>query len=296
MNLNLVHSTYKLTFADQRISVGGTCLLVRYKKNLYLVSARHCIDQNYRDPVREIKLPYRLGVEGFARAGNFGVKATSDASLIVDKWEFDEEGNDLAIGRIIGFSEPLFSISHTNLNFSPMNLESVLGNDIVISGFPEEISSYNGEFPALVTRQGIVATHYQIDIDVPKAIGRHYGLIDAYSQNGFSGAPVWLKTTEAVDMSTLMTRQETDNNRNISKLPIRDGKIIQAVPKYNLLGINCGHFKTSSNNASNSHSGLSYYVKVDRILKTLLSLTGLEYLQHYDDYPVAELNNRLDCS
>ena len=102
----------------------------------------------------------------------------------------------------------LSTVSHQQPNyiwhnrvFNPLFPQSIgIGTEIVFAGYPDGIQAADAAMPGMVMRRGILASHLSVNIYVPGALGRDYALIDAFSQNGFSGSPVFALIHKNVDL------------------------------------------------------------------------------------------------
>lgn len=196
----------------------------------------------------------------------------------IDSWTFDVEENDVAVGKIRGFShEPMF-LWHTALLSSVGEQDSSFGTDVLFAGYPLDILPINPEFPALVVRKGILASHPKIDISVPMKLGRRYGLIDAFSQNGFSGGPIWMTRSNPIDLTEALAQVVNQVSRGATRIQALNHLLVSEYPKHALIGINCGHFRTKSDRNDEQHAGLSYFVKIDRVCDTIKRCLELERL------------------
>ncbi|MBL9051140.1 MAG: hypothetical protein JNK19_13600 [Tabrizicola sp.] len=263
------YGCYRLVSADEQKKVGGTCLIVRNRESLFLATARHCVDKKYRDPSASSSLPKSVLVHGFVKNRSYGYSPSEGMTFHLGDWVFDASDNDVAVARINGFTQRPVYLWAKDLFEPHPPTDLSIGTEVQFSGYPEGIQATDEAMPSMVLRKGVIASHPQVNISVPKALGSEYALIDAFSQNGFSGAPVFALIyrevdllRELIDFGTLLT------NKRLSLFP-RDKTFVQCAPEYQFLGINCGHFQTISDRSNGVHAGLSYYVRAKCVIETL---------------------------
>lgn len=259
----------RLISADQQKSVGGTCVIVRNREFLFLVTARHCIDSKYKSAASHFSPPETISVQGFVKNSSYGYSPSTNMEFHVSNWIFDAAENDVAVARIDGFTERPVYLWASDLFEPHPPARLTIGTEVQFSGYPEGIQAADKAMPSMVLRKGVIASHPEINISVPNALGSEYSLIDAFSQNGFSGAPVFALVYREIDL----VREFADfaslfTDRRRSFVPRRH-VFVQCAPEHQFLGLNCGHFRTSSDRSNGVHAGLSYYVRAKVVIETL---------------------------
>lgn len=169
-----------------------------------------------------------------------------------------DDNNDL--GVIIEVkAKPITTNSNTFIDFFiPHNLiasnkyfeESLTICDFVaFPGFPKGHDSNNGN---PIIRVGTIASDPRIDYSFQNSVNGSYLLYEAFSFGGSSGSPVFSFSKQ----TSLLDKNFFDKFRIM------------------LIGVNVGHIP---NDSSDSHSGLSYFVKSSTILELIDS-----------DFPIKE--------
>lgn len=200
------YASYQLVEGNNDASVGGTCLLLRLGQHLYVITARHCIDTTYADPMKRTGIPSRLKVNGYRKVRGGRVEPVEGLELHLSKWFFDEEENDLAVAKVKSFDQkdPVY-VWHEVLMSGGIAFEPPVGSSVSFAGYPASVHPADERTAVLVVREGIVSTHPSVDVQVPKAIGRSYGLIDAFRKMAFPGR---LSGTQLMYQSTCQRYSE----------------------------------------------------------------------------------------
>jgi len=234
-------------------------------------------------------LPETLTVQGFVKDDFSRYIASQHMEFHVSNWTFGESWNDIAIGRIDGFTQTPIFLWNTDLVDGASDSEIEIGNEVVFSGYPDGIEAEDSSLPSMVLRKGVVASHPAMNIVVPGALGKDYCLVDAFSQNGFSGSPVFALIYRVLDLhQTLEDFAERNLDRRVSFFG-SNRILLQSSPEFVFLGVNCGHFKTASDRSSGVHAGLSYYIKSSVVLSTLASCANVEKLDRFVTVGSAQL-------
>lgn len=271
----LFYSVWRIIpeYDDGKPESGGTAFLVSHGNKKLIVTARHVIDPKYRPTSdgRRDATCVAITMIGHVVEKTVGSEQVaihpSFYRVRTKTWEMDSEDNDLAVLRLatVGDSKIAeFLDSTLTIQFEELAdlqyLSSLRpGENVAFIGFPggapvyeippDERPANNFEYKSALLRQGVVSSPTNHGFSVPGAIGNNYSLLDAFAQNGYSGAPV-------------IALQRGIPSLGISALEeYRSAKII---------GVVCAHYRTNEDRADGMHAGLSYFVRSDSIRNLLV--------------------------
>lgn len=258
-------SAYNLVSGDGR-KLGGTGFFLGRSME-YFATARHIVDDNYRDN----KKPYQL-IKTLVLYGPIWRQENKRENTVfkfsIARWVFDPDDKDLAIA-VIRDPHPV-SCRPTPITVHALENDHniKIGNDVVYFGYPDGVANIHHDNLTLVARRGILATKYTDDINVPNALGKSYGLIDSYAQNGFSGSPLWGVTNKYTTVETARSIERRKRNERIAA----EYSTVPSISRFIFLGLICAHYRTNNDRIDGGHAGLSYYLKASRINKMISEL------------------------
>lgn len=216
-----------------------------------LVTARHVIDDSYRPKekrkgkkIRELRAHVRIMREPH---GNLSLidyeKIEIDCSSILH----DAEDNDLSVARFRSNFD-IFRLQHGAIVAGEDFLKVYPGDHVCFIGYPSNSPTLlwmeDTPYREALYRQGVMAMPGWATTRIPNAVGKHYCVLDSFAKGGFSGSPVWLLPRARTAFS------------NEAEVPESAG---------GLLGVLSGHLHSSDDRRDGVHSGLSYFVRADRL-------------------------------
>ncbi len=256
-------------FSDRLTGGSGTGFFLLHKNKYYLVTARHVLDPKYRPQnekwrdttCQSFEFEYSLILNPGTE--NIGF-AAAKSKVVEPNILFGGDDNDLAIVEIP--QEELPVIDSTGIH-RPMSFASSMvatrkelserhaGESICFIGFPENspIIEYQGENEGIIAtyplfRQGVLAYPLSSSVKVPGYLGKNYGILDAYANSGFSGAPI------------ISLQRGWPDGVLTAPDDFRPARVV---------GVVCGHYQSSSDRVGGKHSGMSYFVRSDSIWSLL---------------------------
>lgn len=245
---------------DDGIKGTGTGFFVFGDEQYFLVTARHVIDPTYlpgnkkrHASCREMEVAFQCAVNpGTPNAGfSYQRLHVSDPDFCCDANDVDVAAirfprGFLPLRRGCDLVRPCsFSLSYLATDDDLSSRHA--GEPVIFLGFPEN-SPINrvgeSEFHYPLLRQGVFAYPPIHGIDVDGELGRNYGLIDSYAQSGFSGGPI-----------VSLQKGWADGSWH----PSEDHR----PPK--VVGLICGHYRSSQDRSDGGHSGLSFFARSSSI-------------------------------
>ena len=266
----LTAARLSVTFDDQKEGSGTGFFLVDEKHQYFLVTARHVVDPKYLPPSKKrhaICSKMRIAFQAAVNAG------TSNASIAYQTLEvsepdfhFEASEVDLAVLKIPIDVLPI--CRDTNIvrpcAFPVDFLASAeelatrhAGEPIIFLGFPDNAPvnrTESAEFHYPLLRQGVFAYPPVHGIDVQGELGRDYGLIDSFAQSGFSGGPV-----------VSLQKGWADGSWH-PKEDYRPSRVV---------GLICGHYRTTEDRSDGVHSGLSFFARSPSIRSLITKVRAL---------------------
>lgn len=256
---DFLYSAYRLQpiFADSignTRAVSGTGFFVKNKRDeLCLVTNRHVLDPTF--PCYPASWPPNLTLHSIRVAG----KANSAAGkpdveidhVITGNFRCSTE-NDVAVGVNVSFvsgTGPLvidYFIPYSLIATKDEYDTSISACDLVaFPGYPEwhDLLSRRPIF-----RSGTIASDPRYDYSFNGQAKGSCVAYEAFSFGGSSGSPVFAFQ---------------------KGLPLGAGLTMQGYNKARLIGVNAGHFDTSTEKAKGQHSGISYFYKSTAILELI---------------------------
>ena len=266
----LIRSVYHLSNADR--TIGGTATILRSRDRLYLLTARHCVDAKYREPDRQSVLPSKLMLFGEIFLDDSNTVFKSFEVLISD-WLFDPNDHDVALAVIKGFeTQPNYCWTLSVARISDATRQ--LDVDIRLAGYPNDTQDDVGN-PVRLVRQGILASSLSVDVNVPNAIGKRYGLVDSFSVSGLSGGPVFGAVPYHINLSGMIRSMIPGIKTNSAYDHVDVGTSRKS---FWIIGVNCGHFRSKIDRMEGQHAGLSYFAKAEVLESILKVALGVEKL------------------
>lgn len=247
----------------------GSGIIIRNTSEHYLVTARHVIDEKYANA------PQRRAPFNRVRVLNpnfisFGTDAQEFVQWDTD-WRFDEGENDLAVTPMPNSESGFYRALDKDNILDKEKLKSLqLGHPLIMAGFPALGGICQNE-PLLVSRQGVLSSMPKREISIQGTLGSDYFLLDSFAQNGFSGAPLFsFKRPEFSIPSPISIESIAVNGEEVSAGSEPRRHTFPSVPA-GLVGIICGHFRSSLDRSDGGHAGLSYCVPAHRIIELVSS-------------------------
>ncbi|MFN3213780.1 MAG: serine protease [Henriciella sp.] len=251
-------------FDDNSTSIGSG-FIVGDADSLYICTARHVLDPKYRpqnDGYRNaIITECHVRIRIHKQAGSMLNYQPYELGVPNPQLLFDDRDHDVCAIKV-----PKANISFKN-GFELTHFEyAALANQSQIAQYSASTPAYIIGYPKTappgqkmasgrhermpVIRQGILATIPALTTSVNGAIGSDYGYLDCYALNGFSGGPVIVP------------------EYGIEKKP---GRLIatEIFRPTQIVGMLCGHLRSSDDRAEGKHSGLSYYCSSNTLIRLL---------------------------
>jgi hypothetical protein len=264
------------SFSDGGAQSTGTGFFVSSGSKTFLVTARHVVDAWHRPLGKQRRT---ICTEIKFHCSNFGSGSGRNPSTLMlnskiaePNIKVDAEENDLAVILVSPEEVPLpHSADRAIPKAFPTEMiadETELnrrdaGEQACFIGFPEnspiiEYSEFRqfseslgydvaATFP--LYRQAALAMPVAISVSVQGFSGSNYGVLDGYSNSGFSGSPVITLQRGFPPGNGLTQDQEF--------APAR------------VIGVVCGHYLSAGDRANGMHSGMSYFVRSTSIRKLL---------------------------
>lgn len=252
------------TFDDNSTDIGSGTIIAK-NSQFFLCTVRHLLDPKYRpqnDGYRNASLrSCRVRVR-YYDVINGGVSyrtvefTTDEPDLALASGD-----NDAACIRLNGLNE----FTPDDLRLAYYEIESVadtaqlsaynVASPTYIIGYPTVApiggTMHNGGEERLpIVRQGILSTLPAVPLNVQNVLGSDYIYLDSFALSGFSGGPV-IVPSFGIDKSTT----------NPIYTPVFRPKRI--------IGIMCGHLRSSSDLSDGLHSGLSYFCSSRTVLQMI---------------------------
>lgn len=246
----------------------GTGFFFDDGNSYFVATARHVVDCRYRPPEKrrdaicaKIRLDFLL-----FNSENASI-ATANIELRFPSYAVDPGENDCAVFAI-PHSELPVKTPNGELRPYAFSLEFLAdeshlasrhaGEPILFIGYPrnspvKEYHAYDKSFTHVypLLRQGVLAFPTTMPVHVNGFLGSNYGVLDSFAQSGFSGAPV-----------ISLQKGWSDGSWH----PVEHFRPAR------VLGVVCGHYRSSDERADGVHSGLSYFVRSTSIHKCLALL------------------------
>jgi hypothetical protein len=250
---------------DDSVEEFGTGFFVDDGKGYSIVTARHVVDTMYRPPDKKrnaicakISASFLL-FDGPGSVEKVGI-ASGNLEIKFPTLIFDRDDNDCAVVRVPAQDLPLveentelrpYSFSKSFIATSDHLAERHAGEPVLFIGYPRnspvhEYYAYDKAFEHVypLLRQGVLAFPTSLPVRVDGFLGKNYGVLDSFAQRGFSGAPLISLQKGWADGSW-------------------HAKELHRPPR--VLGVVCGHYRSTEDRADGVHSGLSYFVRATSI-------------------------------